>query len=211
MHRAFCAAVQGVVLVAALATPLAMAAGPASAAASPDSLVPRLSRDATPTHQSVELTLDPGREDYQGRTIVSLAVSRPIDELRFHARALTIDSVSVRGPKGAVAVKEIERLAPDQARIRLGAPCPPGDYTLTMRFHNRYNTRAVALYRVVNGGDGYLFTQLEDTEAREAFPCWDEPEFKIPWTMRVVILPACFAATIQSVSPIEPSWPVSMT
>jgi alanyl aminopeptidase len=167
-------------------SPLAGRNGLAHAAAV-DSTLARLSRDATPTHQSVELTLDPDKSAYQGRTIVTLQVTKPVDELRFHARALTIDSATVRGPKGAVAVSGIEVLTPDQARVHLGQKIGPGSYTLTLRFHNQFNTRAVSLYKVVTGERGYLFTQFEDTEAREAFPCWDEPDFKFPWTLTLMV------------------------
>ena len=48
---------------------------------------------------------------------------------------------------------------------------------------------------MVAGGAGYLFTQFEDTEAREAFPCWDEPEFKIPWTMTLTVPDADLAVS----------------
>src|SRR5262245_51104174 len=158
----------------------------AAAATNPDSLG-RLPREAMPTHQTVELTVDPDKADYQGKTIVTLAIAKPIDQFRFHARALTVDSATVRGPKGAVRVSGIETIGSDQARVRLGATIPPGSYTLTMHFHNQYNTRAVSLYKVVTGEHAYLFTQFEDTEAREAFPCWDEPDFKFPWTVTLTV------------------------
>jgi alanyl aminopeptidase len=148
---------------------------------------PRLDHTAIPTAQSVTLTLDPVKAAYSGEVRISLDVRETTSELRFHARALTIDTATLSGARGEAKVSGIERLETDQARVRFAAPLAPGAYTLTMRFHNLYDTQAVALYKVVAGAHNYLFTQFEDTEAREAFPCWDEPEFKIPWKVTLSV------------------------
>jgi alanyl aminopeptidase len=163
---------------------LITAARPAGAA---ETELPRLDHTAVPTGEVLHLTLDPAKTDYSGTATVALQVRQSTDQVRFHARALTIDSATLSGAQGAVPVTRVEAMPPDQAEVHLAHRVAPGLYTLTLRFHNQYNTRAVALYRVVTEGTGYLFTQFEDTEAREAFPCWDEPEFKIPWQVALTV------------------------
>src|SRR5690349_9832128 len=78
------------------------------ATAAPDSAPPRLPRDVAPVSEAVELTLDPEKADYQGRVTVRLEVVKPARELRFHARALTIDRATLEGPAGAIRVASTE-------------------------------------------------------------------------------------------------------
>ncbi len=176
-------------------TLVALLAFVGAAAARADDVLPRLDHAALPTFESVHLACDPAQTTYRGTAAISLDVKQATSELRFHARALTIDTATLAGPSGPVRVTAIEKLPPDQARVRLAGALAPGAYTLTLHFHNAFNTQAVALYRVVTGGRGYLFTQLEDTEAREAFPCWDEPEFKIPWQLSLTVPSADLAVS----------------
>jgi alanyl aminopeptidase len=63
----------------------------------------------------------------------------------------------------------------------------PGAYTLTIEFTNNFDTRADALYKLEAGGDAYVVSQFEAISARQAFPCWDEPEYKIPWQLTLVV------------------------
>ncbi|MGH7742017.1 MAG: M1 family metallopeptidase, partial [Candidatus Eiseniibacteriota bacterium] len=185
---------------------LALLAAPRPAVA--DDAPPRLDHDAVPTAESVSLTCDPEKADYSGTVTVMLKVIQPTDVLRFHARALTIDEAALQSSEAqwpldaeggssskSVTPSSIEPLAPDQVQLRFASPIAPGPYTLTMKFHNAFNTRAVSLYKVVTGGHAYLFTQFEDTEAREAFPCWDEPAFKIPWQLTLHVPSADLAVS----------------
>jgi alanyl aminopeptidase len=77
----------------------------------------------------------------------------------------------------------------DRGRLDLATASPlrPGRHVLEIEFSNEYDTQATGLYKVVVGGDAYLFTQFEADDARQAFPCWDEPAFKIPYEMTVVV------------------------
>ncbi len=166
---------------------------------------PRLDRDVWPTFESVELTTDPDRPDYTGRVRAEIDVKSPVDHIRLHARELTVTSAVVRGPSGDVTATP-KATAADQVTLQLPATLAPGHYTLVMEFQNQYSRRAAALYRVQTGGHSYLFTQFEATEAREAFPCWDEPEFKFPWQLQLTV-PAKQMAV--SNTPIEKTTPAA--
>src|SRR5262249_27339794 len=63
----------------------------------------------------------------------------------------------------------------------------PGAYTLDIDFSNDFGTQGVGLYRMEVHGRGYVFSQFEAIDAREAFPCWDEPCFKIPYQVTMVV------------------------
>jgi len=166
---------------------------------------PRLDHDVWPTFESVELTTDPDRADYTGRVRAEIDVKNPVDHIRLHARELTVTRAVVHGPSGDVTA-EPKATAEDQVTLQLASSLAPGHYTLTIEFKNEYSRRAAALYRVQTGGHSYLFTQFEATEARQAFPCWDEPEFKFPWQLQLTV-PAKQMAV--SNTPIEKTTPAA--
>ena len=64
---------------------------------------------------------------------------------------------------------------------------PKGRHILHIDFKNNFDTQANGLYRLQVQGAWYAFTQFEAIEAREAFPCWDEPAFKIAYRMTLTV------------------------
>ena len=144
----------------------------------------RLETLVVPTAQLVELTLDPAREDYEGRVRIELEVREAVDSFRFHAEGPSLESWQLTGSQGEVEAI----LRQDEAGFvtaSMPTPLKPGAYVLVIDFKQKFNTKGEAIYRTVAGGVPYLFSQLQAVHARKAFPCWDEPGFKIPYQMRL--------------------------
>jgi len=159
----------------------------------------RLDRDVLPTFESVRLKLDPALPDYSGAVHIDLTVVTPAESFRLYAKNMDVIRVTLTGPAGAVAVR-FEAGDGGQLIVHAESPLAAGAYGLDIDFGNDFDVKANSLYRVKSGGDWYCYTQFESNAAREAFPCWDEPEFKIPFQITVTI-PESDAAV--SNTPIE--------
>ncbi|MEI6107400.1 MAG: hypothetical protein WCR49_10350, partial [Opitutae bacterium] len=72
----------GVLLSALVVSLHAAAASAPVSAGSTDAF--RLTREVEPLAQSVELTLDPAKDDYTGRVIIDLLAHEPFTSLRLH-------------------------------------------------------------------------------------------------------------------------------
>ena len=146
----------------------------------------RLGRDVVPALEAVSLVLDPARPDYTGSVQIDLIVLRRTNDFSFHAKGLEIGRMVLRDSAGQIG---FDRQPGEDGLINVSArrPLAPGSYRLEIDFHNQFNTQATSLYRLETGGQAYAFTQFESVEARAAFPCWDEPSFKIPWKVSLTV------------------------
>jgi alanyl aminopeptidase len=158
----------------------------------------RLGRSVVPTFQAVELAVDAEQTDYSGTVRLTLEVREPTDHFSLHARDMTLESVSLQGPDGPVDTTY--GIEGDLLTVRAAAPLAVGEHTLAIDFEGPFNTQAVALYRMEQDGLAYAFSQFEAADARGAFPCFDEPEFKIPWQLTVRVPEAHIAV---SNTPVE--------
>lgn len=148
--------------------------------------LPRLDKNVIPTFQLINLTLNPDSANYSGSTTIELDVINPTASFRFHSEALNLLSLTLKDANNEYPVT-YEIIEPDQLTLTAEKSLEPGKYTLHIEFTNEYNTQGVSLYRTESGDESYLFTQMEDMEAREAFPCWDEPEYKFPFQMILTV------------------------
>ena len=143
----------------------------------------RLGNDVVPLSEKVTLLLDPAKDEYSGSVTVELDVKKETQAFRFHAEDMTITSLSLTGMDVTHAKGEDGTVL-----VTASQPIKPGNYMFTADFTNKYNRQAVGLYKMVTkDGEPYLFTQFQAIDARRAFPVWDEPGFKIPYSIEVTI------------------------
>jgi len=143
----------------------------------------RLGNEVTPFYQSIDLKIDPSGDDYGGSTRISLEVREEVDSFSLHADGIEVSNV--RLGLGGTAIPVSHSIENDILTIASAQTLTPGKYSLVIDFTNEFNTQAVGLYRMESDGVGYAYTQFEATDARKAFPCFDEPSFKIPFQLNI--------------------------
>lgn len=143
----------------------------------------RLARAVTPFYQTIELRIDPSQEKYSGSTRISVEVHEKAQSFSLHADGLEVSNVRL-GLDG-ISIPVSHSIEGDVLTIASSSNLMPGKYSLAISFTNDFNTQAVGLYRMESDGVGYAFTQFEATDARKAFPCFDEPSFKIPFQLNI--------------------------
>lgn len=143
----------------------------------------RLPGEAVPVRQAVFLETDPDLQTYQGHTEIVLDIPKPTNQITFHAKEMTLNKVALTGKRDfALTAKNADH---SMVVARSQTTIPAGRYTLKIGFQAPFNTHSVGLYKFKNEGLNYLSTQFEMTDARRCFPCFDEPEYKIPFQMTV--------------------------
>src|SRR5262245_179459 len=88
----------------------------------------------------------------------------------------------------------------ERCRLALASPAARGRWRLRLAFRGTLNDKLRGFYRSVYKDPSGVSrtmaaTQFEATDARRAFPCWDEPAFKAVFAATLVIDPALTAVS----------------
>ncbi len=154
-----------------------------------DAPIGRLGRDVVPVSQAIVLDLDPRQPDYTGSVEIVVDMKKPSRSFRFHAESMDLLDLTLSQPGSSSPPIRLSatQLADGQVEATSESDIAPGRRTLHIDFHNNFDTAAKGLYRLGVADAWYAFTQFEAIDAREAFPCWDEPEFKIPYRVTLTV------------------------
>ena len=146
----------------------------------------RLPTGISPTSQAIELRLDPSVSDYSGTTTIWLTIDQATDRIGLHQLGLDMTSIVLTSADDARAL-DASVGEWDINWLSDGDDIAPGDYELTIEFSGNYSTDSLGMHRVSFEDNDYVFTQMEAMYARRAFPIFDEPSFKIPYQLTVVV------------------------
>src|SRR5581483_9008880 len=145
----------------------------------------RLPRSVIPSHY--RLALDPDLEacTFEGTADIDVVVTEATDTVTVNAADLVIHEATVGGQNGTVRVHDDET-----ATVTLPNRLVPGTTTVHFRFTGTLNDDLRGFYRSTftdaSGAQRTIATtQFESTDARRAFPCWDEPDLKATFDVKL--------------------------
>lgn len=147
----------------------------------------RLPGDVMPTHYSLQLELDPKRDDFSGAVEISAVLKQPQKHIWMHGLGLAVRSVSVRSAEGDVIGNYAQVDDSGVAKLSFPLALPAGELRIRIAYDAKYGGKLEGLYKVIDGGQPYLFTQFESIFARQMFPGFDEPGFKTPFDVSIRI------------------------
>jgi cytosol alanyl aminopeptidase len=143
-------------------------------------------QSVAPTRYRVELNLDPAKPEFTATIEIGLNVQKPLETLWLNASGLTIAEAKLTAA-GRERTAKVLAGGTDFVGIAFDRLIPAGTAELHVRYSGKVRRDTGGVFRLDDLGNAYILTQFEATAARAAFPCFDEPGYKVPWQLTLRI------------------------
>ncbi|KAJ2808878.1 hypothetical protein H4R20_000571 [Coemansia guatemalensis] len=173
-----------------------------------------LPTNVSPLHYDLLLVPDLEAFTYTGEARIRVRINEETAKVVLHANELEISEATVSGPaahtESPLQATSITLEKNDEtAQLEFSQALAAGDEaTLHIRFNGVINDMMTGFYRSKyldsQGATKYIATtQFEPTDARRAFPCWDEPMLKATFTVTLRVPEGLTALSNMDVARVE--------
>ncbi len=138
-----------------------------------------------PLKYSVELTIDPRRDTFEGTMQIEANILKPTSVVWLNGKDLILDPTA-RLQQGDANIDAKAQVVNEEF-IALELPSAwSGRAVISLRYRGRLDDKSVlGAYRRMVEGEWYVYTTFTPIEARRAFPCFDELRLKAPWEISI--------------------------
>ena len=155
----------------------------------------RLPKTIVPKNYSISLKPDLEKFVFDGSEIVTIEIKEETQRVVLNVKNLELLTAEYKSSKGEALIATGIEINPKEERANINFPSAlkPGTGDLHIVFKGVLNDKMKGFYRskyasVEGQPDRYAaVTQFEATDARQAFPCWDEPAIKATFEINLTV------------------------
>jgi aminopeptidase N/puromycin-sensitive aminopeptidase len=124
---------------------------------------------------------------FSGVEKIDINIKEPVTSITLNAAEIVFQSVTATA-NGAEQSAEVSLdKQKEQATFTFARTLPTGRAALSIRYTGILNNELRGFYLSKTARRNYAVTQFEPTDARRAFPCFDEPAFKAAFDISLVV------------------------
>jgi aminopeptidase N len=151
------------------------------------SFAQRLPANVTPDHYDLTFDVDVENARFSGSESIRVHLGQPSRRIVLNALELQFDEVTVANAQREQRAKVAVDPSTQTAALVTDTPVSAGDATIRIRYHADLNKDLRGFYVSSTSRRRYAVTQFESTDARRAFPSFDEPAFKATFSIRLIV------------------------
>jgi aminopeptidase N len=147
----------------------------------------RLPTTVIPSHYTLKLAPDLKAATFSGEETIDVNVSQPTNSITLNAIEIAFQSVTINSNGSQQTATVTLDAQKQQATFTFPNTIAAGNATIKIRYTGILNNELRGFYLSKTAKRSYAVTQFEATDARRAFPCFDEPAFKASYDISLVI------------------------
>ncbi len=147
----------------------------------------RLPTNVTPEHYTLWFAPDLEHETFRGRETIAVNIAAPTSTITLNAAEITFGEVTIDSGGHTSTAKVTLNEKDETATFTTSSPLAKGPATIQITYTGILNGQLRGFYLSKANGRKYAVSQMEATDARRAFPSFDEPSFKATFAVTLMV------------------------
>ncbi len=147
----------------------------------------RLGGGVVPEHYSLWFGPELSSATFAGLASIRVRVLAPTAAITLHAAELVFDRATVSAGGVSQQARVTFDARAETATLSVARPLPAGAVTIDIAYSGQLNNKLRGFYLSETNGRRYAVSQMEATDARRAFPSFDEPVYKATFDISLTI------------------------
>ncbi len=138
--------------------------------------------------ENYKLTFAPGfeKDNFAGEETIQIRVLKPTSEIVLNAVGLDFEDARISSEGATQKAKVTPEKEKETVGLAVEKSLAPGPATIQIRYTGVLSDQLRGFYLGKEKGKKYAATQFEATDARRAFPSFDEPDYKASFDITVI-------------------------